>query len=210
MMKLLVRCALVIVCTAQSMFALFDLSVVSTKNVVNCNSGDNVTTVEGQYNQVQIVRGCDRVAGSTGGAIVLAPEELPRLYSSVTTTSGVNDIRISFPQQTKTVGYNVNKKVRDVFTGKDVMGTTTLLLAFKNDLNGMAQLTTYTSAPWAGQTPDTWTRRIVVPFNVSLQALAGTPILLQFNVDGKVMLEIGDPKGDRLRQTISLFDPRAV
>jgi hypothetical protein len=210
MMKLLVRCALVVACAAQSMFALFDLSVVNTKNVLNCNSGDNVTTVEGQYNQVQIVRGCDRISGSTGGAVVLAPEELPRLYSSVTTTKGVNDITISFPQQTKTFGYNVNKKVRDVFTGKEVMGTTTLLLAFTDDLNGMAQLTTYTSAPWAGQVPDTWTRRVVVPFNVAIKELAGTPILLQFNADGKVTIAIGDPQGDRLQETINLFDPRAV
>lgn len=209
-MKLFVRCAVITLCTAQAMFAIFDITVVNTKNIVNCNSGDNVTTVEGQYNQVQIVRGCDRVSGSTGDVVVFAPEELPRLYSSVTTTSGVNDITISFPPQMKTVGYNVNKKVRDVITGKEVMGTTTLLLAFKNDANGLAQLTTYTYAPWAGQVLNTWKRRVVVPFNVSLQELAGTPLLLQFSADGKVLLEIGNLKGDRLQQTINLFDPRAV
>jgi hypothetical protein len=190
--------------------ALFDLSVVNTKNIRTCNTGDNITTVSGEYNQVQIARVCDRIVGSTGSAELLAPELLPRLYSSVMTTQGVNEISITIPRQPKTIGYKVTKKIKDIVTGKNIDGTITLLLRFSNESDGTARLTTYTSSPWAGQLEGTWTRRIVTPFKVALQELGDNQLYLTFMADGKVIILIGDPDGENLQETINLFDPRAV
>lgn len=209
MMKSIIRYTIIMVGVTQSMFALFDLKYVNSKNIINCNSGDNVTNITGENNQVQVVRtGCDSRIGSTADAVVFAPEELPRYYSSITTNQKINELAESFPRNSKTLGYKVTKKVNDRF-GKETSRTTTLLLVFTDNMNGTAQLATYTSAPWAGQISDTWTRRLVVPFNVSLRELSGE-FKLQFDAAGIVKIILGDPLDESLQLNINLFDPRAV
>ncbi|MEX0848669.1 MAG: hypothetical protein WD055_00395 [Candidatus Dependentiae bacterium] len=195
------RIFLVAALIPSSVFAGINVSVMVTKNVNKCHTGDSVALIKGDSNVAQIQRGnCSNQQGRTGDQRDFMLWQLPD-FQSFSLSSGDQSVKV--PTLNKTTGFTVAGDA----------GTTYILLSLDEVDEQNAHLNVYTKMPWAGQ--QKWTERFSVPVQYNEQDLSqNIPVGIASN--GKVQLvfgpefgQIGEGENNKMLLSLDAFDPTA-